>query len=214
MTLVKICGLRTIEHAQAAAKAGADMLGFVFAPSKRRVTPEQAAAMIAAVRAQGAAPLMVGLFVNETPNTIAAIAELCGLDIIQLSGDEPIEVLGSLPALPIFKSVRLAGDPSEQGWFSGDSVRVTPHVDAHVPGSYGGTGMVADWNAAAQLARKRPILLAGGLSPANVGAAIAQVQPWAVDVSSGVEHDGQKDVGRIRNFVAAAHAATLVSVVS
>lgn len=213
MPFVKICGMRTSEHAIAAAQAGADMLGFVFAPAKRRVMPEQAAAIMSAVRAQGFSPRMVGLFVNETPAEIAAIAEQCALDVIQLSGTEPIAMLDSLPDMPIFKAVRLHGDAGEQAWLDSDSTRVTLLVDAHVPGSYGGTGTVADWNAAARLARQRPMLLAGGLNAANVGAAIARVQPWAVDVSSGVERDGQKDVALIRSFVAAARGATVDAVV-
>lgn len=211
--IVKICGLQTIEHAQVAAEAGADLLGFNFAASKRQVTPEQAASIIAAVRANGGAPRMVGLFVNETLERIAHICDRCGLDAIQLSGDEPTTMVGALPPLPLFKAIRFTDDQREQAWLMLDRSQVTLLVDAHVQGSYGGTGTTANWQAAAELGRNRPILLAGGLNPANVGAAIAQVQPWGVDVSSGVERNGQKDPDLIRHFVAAAHDASTVGVV-
>lgn len=205
MTLIKICGIRTFEHAQTAAESGADMIGFMFAPSKRRITSEQAAEIAIALRAGGGpVPLLVGVFANETPGQIAATVEQCGLDAIQLSGDEDAAIAEQLPARRLIKAIRLADDPTERGWLALPAERVTLLVDAHVPGSYGGTGAVADWSRAARLAHERPILLAGGLSPANVVAAIQQVRPWGVDVSSGVERDGQKDSVLIRAFVAAA----------
>jgi len=209
MTFVKICGLRTIEHALAAADAGADMLGLNFAASRRQVSPEQAALIAEAVRAMPNAGRVgiVGLFVNETPERMLEIAGLCGLDAIQLSGDETSEVVGQLRGIRLFKAIRLDGAPNEAGWLEADqapSVRLL--VDAHVPGSYGGAGVLADWGRAAELARRRSIVLAGGLTPENVGAAIRQVQPWSVDVSSGVETNGIKDIIKIRAFVAEARA--------
>lgn len=209
MTQVKICGLRVAEHALAAVAAGADMLGFVFAPSRRQVTPAEAAALVQAVRAAGAAQpvLCVGLFVNEQPARIIEIVARCGLDAAQLSGDEPCSILAALPAdLPLLKAVRLGGAPEEQAWLDSAVPRVTLLVDARVPGSYGGTGVVADWVQAATLARQRAIMLAGGLAPDTVGAAMRQVQPWAVDVSSGVETQGAKDSAKIHAFVAAARS--------
>lgn len=209
MTRVKICGIRTIEHAQAVADAGADMIGLVFAPSKRRIEPEQAAEIAASLRATrpNRMPILVGLFVNETPERIATTAERCGLDGIQLSGDETVDIVDALPELPVLKAVRLAGDTREVGWLASALDRVTLLVDAHVPGSYGGTGSVADWDKARLLAGERAILLAGGLTPDNVAAAIAQVRPWGVDVSSGVETHGQKDSAKIQRFVALVRAA-------
>jgi phosphoribosylanthranilate isomerase len=207
MTLVKICGLRTIEQALTAAEAGADMLGLNFAQSRRQISPEQATGIAAAVRAapHDRRPIVVGLFVNETPERMLAIAIQCGLDVIQLSGDEASAVAEELPGYQLLKAIRLDGRPSEASWLAAAH---TPAVhlllDAHIPGSYGGTGVLADWGHAAELARQRPIMLAGGLTPENVGAAIQQVRPWGVDVSSGVETDGVKDSAKIRAFVAAA----------
>jgi phosphoribosylanthranilate isomerase len=207
MTLIKICGLRTIEHAMAAADAGADMLGLNFTASRRQVAPEQAALIAAAVRAAPRARriTIVGLFVNETPERMLAIARQCRLDALQLSGDEHSDIAGRLPGIALLKSIRLDGAPGEVGWL--DTLDVRLLVDAHVPGSYGGTGVLADWDRAAALARRRSIILAGGLTPENVAAAIGQVRPWAVDVSSGVETNGVKDAAKIRAFVAAARTA-------
>jgi phosphoribosylanthranilate isomerase len=208
MTIVKICGLRTIEHALVALEAGADLLGFIFAPARRRVSPAEAVAIGAAVRAApgGAGVGLVGVFANETPEYMAAIAAECGLDAIQLSGDENPRVLRDLPQrCAIIKAVRLAGADTEQSWLDMAGPRLL--VDAHVPGTYGGAGVVADWGRAAELAHRRPIMLAGGLTPGNVAAAIGQVRPWGVDVSSGVEIDGVKDSARIREFVTAVRAA-------
>ena len=211
MTHVKICGLRTVEHALAAADAGATMLGFVFAPSRRQVTPEAAAAMVQAVRAARHIPHVecIGLFVNEQPAHIINVVAQCGLDAVQLSGDEPSSIMDALPPnLPILKAVRLQGAPEEQRWLEVNHPHVRLLLDAHVPGSYGGTGTIADWERAAVLARQRPLVLAGGLTPENVAAAVRQVHPWGVDVSSGVETDGVKDCAKISAFIAAARAGT------
>ena len=207
MTIVKICGLRTIEHALVALEAGADLLGFIFAPARRQVSPAEVMAIGAAVRAApgGERVGLVGVFANEAPERIAATAAQCGLDAIQLSGDEDQRLLRELPAGPaIIKAVRLAGAAGEQGWLDAQGPRLL--VDAHVPGTYGGAGVVADWGRAAELARRRPIILAGGLTPSNVATAIGQVRPWGVDISSGVETDGVKDSAKIRAFVAAVRA--------
>jgi phosphoribosylanthranilate isomerase len=209
MMLIKICGLRTIEHAQAAADAGADMLGLNFAASRRQVSPEQAAVIAEAVRSMPSARQVsiVGLFVNEAPERMLAIVRQCGLDAIQLSGDEASDVTGHLPDIALLKAIRLDSAPSEAGWLAADQAPdVRLLVDAHVPGVYGGAGVLADWGRAAELARRRSIMLAGGLTPENVAAAIHQVRPWGVDVSSGVETNGVKDVAKIRAFVAATRA--------
>ena len=209
MTFVKICGLRTIEHALAATDAGADMLGLVFARSRRQVSPEQAALIAEAVRAAPHARRvsLVGLFVNEAPERMLEIARQCGLDAIQLSGDEASEAARQLPSIALLKAIRLDGAPSEAGWLeAGHAPGVRLLVDAHVPGSYGGAGVLADWSRAAELACRRPIVLAGGLTPENVDAAIRHVHPWGVDVSSGVETNGVKDAIKIRAFVAATRA--------
>jgi phosphoribosylanthranilate isomerase len=208
MTIVKICGLRTVEHALVALEAGANLLGFIFVPARRQVSPAEVAAIGAAVRAAsgGDRVSLVGVFANETPARMAAIAAQCGLDALQLSGDEDPRVIGALPpGRAIIKAIRLTGSDAEQRWLDAEGARLL--VDAHVPGTYGGAGVVADWGRAAELARSRSIVLAGGLTSDNVGAAIDQVRPWGVDVSSGVEIEGIKDSARIRAFVAAVRAA-------
>lgn len=209
MVAVKICGVRSAAHALAAAEAGADLIGVVFAPSRRQVSAEEASAIRAALDSLPRRPDLVGLFVNAAPDLIVQTAERCGLDVIQLSGDEPLSLLHALPGRRVLRAVRLDGRQGEREWLrpgpQHDHIRLL--VDAHVPGSYGGTGVVADWGSAAELARRAPILLAGGLTPENVAAAVSQVRPWGVDVSSGVETDGVKDVAKIRAFITAARAA-------
>ncbi|MGQ9925623.1 MAG: phosphoribosylanthranilate isomerase [Chloroflexaceae bacterium] len=219
--IVKICGLRRADHASAAAAAGADWIGLVFAASKRQVSVAEASAIAMALRAGVTPPpLLAGLFVNEAPATMTAIADAVGLDLIQLSGDEPVEYADVL-RLPVLKTIRLTGTPAEQAWIArarreqpeweAVAARTPPRVlllvDAYVPGSYGGTGTPADWSRAAALAAQMPLILAGGLHPANVARAIATVRPIGVDVSSGVETNGVKDPVRIEAFIAAVRSA-------
>jgi len=202
--IIKICGLRTTEHALVAADAGADMLGFVFAPSRRQVSAAQAASISAAIRNRPRPhPQIVGLFVNTPAATINAMAEAVGLDLVQLSGDEELAAAAGVDR-PIIKSIRMDGSQREAAWVAAGARLL---VDAHVAGAYGGTGARADWPRAAELARRLPLILAGGLGPANVAEAIAQVRPWGVDVSSGVEEGGAKDEAKIRAFIAAARGA-------
>lgn len=203
--IIKICGVSTVEHALAAADAGADMLGLVFAPSRRQIDVGQASTITTALqRRAGPRPKMIGLFVNTPVVAINVIVDAVGLDLVQLSGDETLEQAAGLARPPI-KAIRMDGSPSEAIWL-GAGGRLL--VDAHVAGAYGGTGVRADWARAADLARQVPFLmLAGGLDPTNVAAAIAQVHPWGVDVSSGVEEGGLKSVAKIRAFIAAARGA-------
>jgi phosphoribosylanthranilate isomerase len=210
MTLIKICGLRTSEHALAAVEAGADLLGFIFAPARRQVGPADVVRIGQAVRSATPADrrlALVGVFVNEAPERMRAIAQQCHLDAIQLSGDEPVAVAEQLPGLAIIKAIRFQETAVEQSWLNSDLPSIRLLVDAHIPGAYGGAGVVADWDRARLLAQRRPIILAGGLTPANVGAAIERVRPWGVDVSSGVETEGVKDIAKIHAFAAAARTA-------
>lgn len=156
-------------------------------------------------------PLTVGVFVNQPVALVNAIAEAADLDLIQLSGDERWETCLQLRR-PVIKALRSANDCS----CVQDLLRTAEAgtaslclLDAEVPGEYGGTGQTADWEVAAQVAASMPLMLAGGLTPENVGAAIATVRPWAVDVSSGVERDGLKDVDLIQDFVRAARSAAV-----
>ena len=212
-TIVKICGLRTVAHALAAVEAGADMLGLIFAPARRQVEPAQAAAIAAEVRAfclqrrSSERIQLVGVFVNEQPDRMLALAHECDLDILQLSGDEDVLMAHDLLLhYPIIKAVRFRGTREEQDWIAATShPRLRLLVEAHTVGTYGGTGILADWKQATALARHHKIMLAGGLNPLNIAEAIRSVQPWGVDVSSGVETDGVKDIVKIRAFVDAVH---------
>jgi phosphoribosylanthranilate isomerase len=205
VTRVKICGLRRIEHAQAAVEAGADMLGFIFYPSvPRYVEPEAVRDLLGALpRASFEA---VGVFVNETPSRIDEIAELVGLDLIQLAGDEPAELNRRL-ARPVARTVHVdAATTVEQIAARAAGARLI-HLDTRKPGRYGGTGAAFDWRVARDAGELGPVLLAGGLSPENVAEAITAARPWGVDVSSGVERGGVKDPERIRAFLDAARSA-------
>ena len=206
---IKICGITTLDDALAAVEAGADMLGFNFyPPSPRCNDPTACAAMIAALRARGALTTMVGVFVNMPPDRVAAIMDECDLDLAQLSGDEPPSDLVMLGERA-FKGIRPKDAADAMVLTARYVVRAAPPsllVDASAgAGQFGGTGKVGDWAAAAAVAAAHPILLAGGLRPENVAAAIAAVQPWGVDVASGVESSpGRKDAAKMRAFVRAA----------
>ena len=181
-TRVKVCGITRAEDAGLAAAAGADAIGFVFWPkSPRAVTPAQAAAIWTA----GALIARVGVFVNESPAIVRDIVREARLTAVQLHGDEQVEEYLSCGA-PLIKAVSLS-DAASVSAAAMLPASVTIMVDASDPVRRGGTGQLADWAQAAELGRLRPIILAGGLTPANVADAIRQVRPWAIDVSSGVE---------------------------
>jgi phosphoribosylanthranilate isomerase len=227
VTLVKICGVSEPKNARAAAALGADFVGMVFAPSRRQVTigdakriaeglgqserkpiSDRTTAGIEAALAHRR-PLLVGVFADQDADTINGIAEEVGLDLVQLSGSEPWEVCAQIRR-PIFKCMKVRqGETAEH---------LRPHLhegaivllDPYVEGTYGGTGQTLDWDVAAEVAGERPVVLAGGLTPANVREAAEKVHPWCVDVSSGVETDGKKDVAKIRAFIEAAKGAASV----
>lgn len=208
---VKICGIMTTEHARAAVHAGARYIGLVFAPSRRQVSPGKARVLAdaarEAARQRDTSVEVVGVFVNEQPAIINGIVAEVGLDWVQLSGHEDTGVVPML-SRPVIKAVRFDEHPSETTWLAlSDTSNVEVAallVDAHVHGSYGGAGVTADWQRAAQLAASRRVWLAGGLRPENVAEAVAHVQPHVVDVSSGVETNGVKDIAKIEAFIRAA----------
>jgi phosphoribosylanthranilate isomerase len=217
---VKICGIMTPEHARAAVVAGADLIGLVFASSRRRISVEQARTIAAAAREAatecGSTVGLVGVFVDEQPEQINAIVVEVGLDWVQLSGHEDVATIDAINA-PVIKAIRFDAHPSEAGWLaqSAETGRVDPLlIDANVSGSFGGAGVTGDWEQAAALARRRPTWLAGGLTPENITAAIERVQPQAVDVSSGVETGGVKDVAKIQVFIQNAKRAQLKAAAS
>lgn len=203
MTHVKICGVKRVEDAKAAALAGAGFLGFVFAPSKRRITPEQAREIIGALRAEGHDVKAVGVFVDETPEEMNRIAAFCGLDYVQLSGNEPEETAEQLH-VPVIRALHVR--PEDTPETLRERIRAARGdillLDTARAGQFGGTGQTFDWTLVTGL--DRPFLLAGGLHDANVREAIAAVRAWGVDVSSGVETEGEKDREKIARFVAAA----------
>jgi phosphoribosylanthranilate isomerase len=202
MVQVKICGLRRVEDALVAAEAGAAMLGFVFAPSRRRIEPEEAKEIIAEVKRRSAGIAAVGVFVNATVDETNRTAQLCGLDFAQLSGDESNKVIGALD-VPAIKVLHVAPGESTDRLRERVASVSSPllMLDTARAGSYGGTGETFPWNLVPELTR--PFLLAGGLQADNVGGAIRAAKPWGVDVSSGVETNGEKDQEKIRNFITA-----------
>jgi phosphoribosylanthranilate isomerase len=210
MTRIKICGITEEKQALAAAEAGADFIGLVFAPSPRRVNLKKAQQIVAAVRQSGCPVEVVGIFVNSQATTVNLIARNCYLDRVQLSGDESWEYCREI-ARPLIKAVRLKRGQSaaevcnhlHEGAKAMSGQKHTFLLDSQVRGKYGGTGKVADWNLAKQVAGEFPVLLAGGLTPENVSEAIKRVSPWGVDVSSGVEVAGRKHIPRIRAFIKA-----------
>jgi phosphoribosylanthranilate isomerase len=197
---VKICGLTRLEDAERAILLGADALGFVFWPnSPRAITPERAAAIL---RALPPFPVRVGVFVNASVDDVARVLERADLQVVQLHGDERADDYRPL-GRPLIKSVALDEDEPAAGLIPPD---VVPLVDAADRARRGGTGRTADWARAARLARTRRIVLAGGLTAHNVAEAVGAVQPWGIDVSSGVEREpGIKDADRLRAFFAQLH---------
>lgn len=209
MLKIKICGITSEEDAQVAIAAGADALGFVLYKSSPRVVhPEVVRRIIA-----GLPPfvLPVGVFVNEDAGTVRDLMDECGLALAQLHGDEPASYCQTL-GRPALKALRLKdrGTFLALAEYQGRANVRGFVIDAFSERAYGGTGQTVDWTLAAEAARSAPILLAGGLTPANVAEAIRQVGPYGVDVSSGVEaRPGKKDPAKVKAFI---EAARLVSV--
>jgi phosphoribosylanthranilate isomerase len=189
---VKICGLTTPEGVAAAAKAGADAAGFVFSPSPRRVTPAQARKLAAALPA---GIRRIAVFRHPPPGWIAQVLDQFSADCVQSdAADLPGVDLGGAEALPVLRS----GAPLPE---------LLPEL-VLFEGPRSGAGRVADWAAAAGLAQRTRVILAGGLKVANLAEALTTVRPWGVDVSSGVESTpGIKDPALVAAFVAAARRA-------
>lgn len=200
MTKIKICGIKTIQDALAAMDAGADMLGFNFYPKSPRAIDVGRCRDVMSVMRKYGHIMCVGVFVNAYAAEIRATLDTCGLNLAQLHGDETAEMMQSFYGRA-FKAFR--GVPESVSGFVREGAPAFL-IDASVRGVYGGTGVTADWNKAAEIASHYPLLLAGGLTPENVGEAVRRVQPWGVDVASGVESaPGIKDAGKIKAFVEA-----------
>ncbi|MDR7522443.1 MAG: phosphoribosylanthranilate isomerase [Armatimonadota bacterium] len=204
MTRIKICGISDEAAAAAAAEAGADAIGLIFAASRRQVDASRARRIAAALP-----PFVtkVGVVVNEPLDRLRALVEAVRLDAVQLHGDEGPAYCQAVrdAGVTVIKAIRVAG-PLDAARLRALPVAAVL-LDTHRPGVRGGTGEPFDWRWAVPVASAMPVILSGGLSPENVAAGIAAVRPYGVDVSSGVETDGRKDPGKIRAFVAAVRAA-------
>ncbi len=205
MTRVKICGIKDQATLRTLAEIGADYAGFVFADSRRRVTPQEAGAILRAVPDR---PLAVGVFVNPSLAELQQTLEAAPLDVIQLHGKESADFCAEVAAQfgkPVWKAVAV----QEDGAMKKRLAAYRPHVEAflfdtHDPRQAGGTGRRFAWSLIPQLAEMAgdtPFFIAGGIHPDNVGELLTHYRPPAIDVSSGVETDGVKDHGKIRDLM-------------
>jgi phosphoribosylanthranilate isomerase len=208
LTRIKICGITEVFHARAALEAGVDLIGVVFAPSHRQVTPEKAHEIASAIK-EHKLPV-VGVFVNTPAEIVNKVASFCGLDRVQLSGNETWDYCQQIEK-PIIKAIRVSPKWSperllkhlEKGHQLLGRKSILYLIDTLVENQYGGTGQAFDWGIAQEAAVRFPLIIAGGLHAGNVGQVVAKLKPWGVDVSSGVETDGVKSIEKIRAFIQA-----------
>lgn len=221
MTRVKICGITRLDDAIVALEAGADYLGFIlYPPSPRAISVETLSSLTDQLRrhprsremfGRPAPPLLVGVFVNESAETMGEVLAACGLDLAQLSGDEAAEI-ATRPNSPLFgrayKAIRprTTAEAEDMAAMYASAAVDGPRLLLDTPHGhlYGGTGEAGDWKVAATLSAAMPgIMLAGGLTPDNVAGAVQRARPFAVDVASGVEASpGLKDADLVRAFIA------------
>ena len=211
MTVIKICGIQRAEDALATAVAGADFLGLVFVPKRRRSLNESQATRIIQTLTEypGSLPQVVGLFADQPIDQVNGHIKRCHLERVQLCGSEPLDYCRRVQA-PVIKVIHVPEGGASDDDVARLSKRIRPYcraghiitLDRQVGGLQGGTGQSFDWCIAARLAQEGDeFLLAGGLTPDNVAAAVRSVSPWGVDVSSGVETGGVKDATKIRAFI-------------
>jgi phosphoribosylanthranilate isomerase len=202
MTWIKICGITNIEDGLKAASLGVDALGFIFAPSPRRVIPSTVRKMIQSLPA---AVLKVGVFVNQRFSEVEEIAAYCFLNLLQFHGEESPGYCQKFP-LPVIKTIRIKDFESLNDMERYPDATIL--LDTYSPVKAGGTGIPFPWEIALKAKEKRNFILSGGLNPDNVGEAISKVRPWGVDVSSGVETvPGKKDLFKMIDFVKEAKKA-------
>ena len=210
MIKVKICGITNLEDALVAKEAGADYLGFIiYEKSKRFVIEKEVQCMVSHLRSLEECPRLVGVFVNKTAEEMIETVQFCGLDLAQHHGT------GLVP--PFANNIYKAIQPKsrDEALQAASTFVLSPSsfilADAYHPNEYGGTGETGDWEIARELVEAgNRVLLAGGLTPENVGDASGQVQPWGVDVASGTEASaGVKDHAKVRLFVQNAKQAVL-----
>ncbi|MEN8615026.1 phosphoribosylanthranilate isomerase [Dehalogenimonas sp. THU2] len=209
MTHIKICGVTDVETATLCARLGADFIGLVFADSRRKVTPEQAMEITHHLLSLPRRPKLAGVFVNAPAYEVNRIAEYCRLDRVQLSGDEDEDYCRRIER-PLIRATRVGEDTvieEIESRISASPSNTLHLLDARSPEGYGGTGRSFDWELLAGLDTALPLVVAGGLSPENVGQLIMRYRPWGVDVSSGVETHGHKDPAKILAFIRAVRDA-------
>jgi phosphoribosylanthranilate isomerase len=202
MVQVKICGICEVQGAHAAVEAGADLLGFHFCSSDRRVTPEEAKAIVDVLSVR---PSIVGVFIDQDPSEVRQIADFVGLDLLQLHGSE---APGFDAGRPVMKVLKIRDDvvPDAAAW--PDPIM----LDSWAADQRGGTGRTWDWDLARELLENRKVFIAGGLEPGNVGKVVSSYKPYGVDVSSGVEASLRvKDPDKVRAFVHAVRLAEILS---
>jgi phosphoribosylanthranilate isomerase len=198
---VKICGICDTAGAQSAVEAGADLIGFHFCRSDRRVTPEEAKVIVDALSLR---PSIVGVFIDQDPDEVRQIADFVGLDLLQLHGSEPPGFDAGRPVMKVLK-VREGNVPDADAW--PDPIM----LDSWSADQRGGTGLTWDWDLARELLATRKVFIAGGLEPGNVGKVVSNFKPYGVDVSSGVESEVRvKDPDKVRAFVHAVRIAEVL----
>ncbi|HKV86562.1 MAG TPA: phosphoribosylanthranilate isomerase [Candidatus Dormibacteraeota bacterium] len=200
MIRVKICGICDAHAASVAAEAGADLIGFHFCSSPRRVTPEHARSILEGLDVR---PTVVGVFIDQPPAEVRQVAEFVGLDLLQLHGSE---APGFEAGRPVIKVLKI-----KDGAIAGAGDWPDPlMIDSWSPDQRGGTGRTWDWRLSEPLLRTRQVFIAGGLEPGNVGRVVSQFKPYGVDVSSGVESEPRvKDPSRVRAFIHAVRVAEM-----
>ncbi len=218
MIKIKICGITEVEHALAASQYGADFIGLVFAPSRREISLEKASQIADAIRHLNRRPEIVGVFANEDIDRLNWIADFLCLDWVQLSGTESLDYC-KLVSRPLIKTINVSTEDTaddiikaiKTGYNSLPRNEVVYLLDTKAKGCYGGTGRTFDWTIAEQVSLQFPIMVAGGLTVDNVTTLISKVKPFGIDVSSGVETEGKKDVAKIARFIQAAREAEVES---
>jgi len=207
VTRVKICGITEAEQALTGATAGADFLGLVFADSRRKVSLATATTIVDETAGPAVKPAWVGVFVNLPAEEVNRTADCCKLDYVQLSGQESWEYCRKIRQ-PIIKVIHIQMQSRAEEIISEIDMgyrrfkeNLICLLDTGNKTVFGGTGEAFDWQIAKEVADRFPVIIAGGLNPANVKQLVNEVRPWGVDVSSGVETDGKKDIEKIRDFV-------------
>jgi phosphoribosylanthranilate isomerase len=199
---IKICGICDLESARTAVEAGADLIGFHFCSSDRRVTPEEARAILDELSVR---PKVVGVFIDQPADEVRQIAEYVDLDLLQLHGSEPVGFDAGRPVMKVLK-VREGAIPDADHW--PDPIM----LDSWSADQRGGTGRTWDWELARPLLAARSVFIAGGLEPGNVGKVVSGFKPYGVDVSSGVESRVRvKDPYKVSAFIRAVRLAEILT---